>query len=134
MDAKDTPVSSRSTEPSYEAAGTVTTRQVGNESESIAASYLESTGHTIRERNWRTKWCEIDIVSEHAGVLYFTEVKHRTKDDAGDGIAAITPKKLKQMQFAAKLYAMKRPGYDLRLAVIATTGEAPMVTEYLELF
>jgi len=111
----------------------VTTRQVGNDSESAAASYLQDLGHVLRERNWRTKWCEIDIVSEHAGVLHFTEVKHRAKDDAGDGIAAITPKKLKQMQFAAKLYAMKHPGYDLRLVVIATNGESPVVTDYLEL-
>jgi len=131
--AKDSPAVNRNPAPAQVGAATVTTRQVGNESESIAASYLQDLGHVLRERNWRTKWCEIDIVSECDGTLYFTEVKHRAKDDTGDGIAAITPKKLKQMQFAAKLYAMKYPNHDLRLAVVATTGADTTVTQYLEL-
>lgn len=123
----------RSEEISSQQVPQVTTREVGNSSETVAASHLQGIGHTIRERNWRTKWCEIDIVSERDGTLYFTEVKHRATDDNGDGIAAITQKKLQQMQFAARLYAMSRPGYDLRLAVVATTGEHPQVTQYLEL-
>lgn len=110
-----------------------TTRQIGNESEGVATSELVQRGHTIRERNWRTKWCEVDIISEKAGTLYFTEVKHRKNDKAGDGFEAITPKKLRQMKFAAELYATRYPGFDLRLAVAKTTGEPPVLQDYLEL-
>lgn len=112
-----------------------TTRVVGNESESVAAMYLQShLGHAIRERNWRTKWCEIDIVSEKGDTLYFTEVKHRKDDKAGGGIAAITPKKLKQMKFAAELFGISFPERQLRLAVITTSGnEVPVVDDFLEL-
>lgn len=114
-------------------ASSKTTRQIGNESESLVSNELSRQGHTIRERNWRTKWCEVDIVSEKNGTLYFTEVKHRKNDTAGDGFAAITPKKLNQMKFAAELYAAKNPGYHLRLAVAQTTGEPPLLTGYLKI-
>lgn len=110
-----------------------TTRQIGNESEGAVANELIRLGHTIRERNWHTKWCEVDIISEKAGTLYFTEVKHRKNDKAGDGFDAITPKKLQQMKFAAELYAAKNPGFDLRLAAAKTTGEPPVLQDYLEL-
>lgn len=110
-----------------------TTRQIGDDSETVATEYLIRAGHEIIKRNWRTKWCEIDIVSRKDGVVYFTEVKHRKNDQAGGGMEAITPGKLRQMRFSASLYAssLKEP-YDLRLSVIATTGEPPVVVKYLD--
>ncbi len=112
---------------------TRSTRAVGDASESAAAQELERRGHAILDRNWRTRWCEIDIISAFQNTLYFTEVKHRKNDKGGDGFAAITATKLKQMTFAAELYATKHSGYDMRLAVVATTGEPPRVVDYLEL-
>lgn len=111
-----------------------TTRTIGNTSETASAEYLQRQGHEILERNWRTKWCEIDIVSRYHDTLYFTEVKHRKDDRAGGGVAAITPTKLKQMNFAASMYAahVDSRAYDLRLAVITTTGTPPEVTDYLD--
>lgn len=113
-----------------------TTRVVGNKSETVAANYLVHHGHEIIERNWRTRWCEIDIVSRKGEVLYFTEVKHRKNDNAGDGMAAITAKKQQQMTLAARMYVHlheETRGYDLRLVAVSTTGDPPEVTEYLEL-
>ena len=110
-----------------------TTRAIGNASEAIAVEELQRLGHAILERNWRTRWCEVDIISLFQNTLYFTEVKHRKNDKGGDGFAAITATKLKQMKFAAELYAMKHPGYDLRLAVVATTSDPPQFVDYLEL-
>lgn len=109
------------------------TRLIGDASESVVSDFLRLHGHDIRERNWKTKWCEIDIVSQKQQRLYFTEVKHRSSDKAGDGFAAITPKKLRQMAFAAQLYSVKYPGYDLQLAVARTSGSPPQLDEYLEL-
>jgi ribonuclease HII len=111
----------------------ITTKKTGDVSETCAANYLEERGHRIIERNWRTRWCEIDIISEYGTMYYFTEVKHRKSDTQGDGLAAITPKKMKQMSFAATLFASTRESKDLRLIAIATTGTPPVVTEYLEL-
>ncbi len=109
----------------------ITTRAVGDKSEAAAARYLEANGHTIVERNWRTKWCEIDIISRKNNRVYFTEVKHRKNDRSGDGLAAITPKKLKQMRFAAELYAVHHTNTDLQLAALATSGTPARVVDYI---
>ena len=113
--------------------GVQTTRDIGNQSESVVAQYLQAHGHRILERNWRTRWCEIDIVSRMGSTTYFTEVKHRKNDIAGDGFAAITSKKLRQMKFAAELYATTHSTEDLRLTVAATAGNPPRFVELVEL-
>lgn len=112
-----------------------TTRHIGDLSETAAAEALMRDGHEILERNWKTKWCEIDIVSRKEKKFYFVEVKHRKNSDAGDGLAAITPKKLSQMKFAAEVYVQKYKlqGYDRQLMAVATTGDPAVVTDMLEI-
>ena len=100
----------------------MTTRQIGDKGEQAAADWLAADGHEIIARNWRTRYCEIDIVSVKDDVLYFTEVKYRKNDDFGDGLAAITAKKQRQMRFAAELFIAKHPQYegrDMRMLAVA---------------
>ena len=100
----------------------VTTRQIGDRGEQATADWLVADGHEIIARNWRTRYCEIDIVSLKDGTLYFTEVKYRKNDNFGGGLAAITTKKQRQMCFAAELFMAKHPQYegcDMRMLVIA---------------
>ncbi len=112
----------------------LTTRAIGDASETTAAETLVRLGHEILARNWRTRWCEIDIVSRKDDAVYFTEVKHRKNTKYGDGIAAITPQKLRQMRYAAEffIHSKKLKDVDLRLLAVATTGELPEVTEILD--
>lgn len=81
-----------------------TSKEIGNEAENVSCKYLKSIGHKIIERNWKTKVCEIDIISKHENTIYFTEVKYRKNGIAGDGLESITNRKLKQMIFAAENY------------------------------
>jgi len=112
-----------------------TTRSIGDTSESMAAKELIRLGHTIIDRNWKTKYCEIDIVSKKHDTLYFTEVKHRRNALHGDGLEAITPRKRRQMTFAARMYAQahKLADVNLQLLAIATTGDNPMVELVVEI-
>jgi len=115
---------------------TPTTRAIGNASEGEAANYLVRHGHEIIDRNWRTRWCEIDIVSKKGSTLYFTEVKHRKSAMQGGGFAAITKTKQRQMTLAARMYVHlheESMQYDLRLTAMATSGEPPVIEDYLEL-
>lgn len=98
-----------------------TAKDIGNEAESTASDWLTTDGFRIVDRNWKTKFCEIDIVAEKDGTTYFVEVKHRSADSHGGGMAAITSRKLRQMRFAASLYLTNHQG-DARLAVMTTTG------------
>jgi len=111
-----------------------TTRQIGDAGETEAVRYLEGIGHEIIARNWRTKYCEIDIISRCGDTIHFTEVKYRKSALQGDGLAAITPKKQRQMTFAAEFYAARQNlTSNLRLAVISVTGQPATVQAYLEL-
>ena len=80
------------------------TTDIGRQAEEKVAQQLHKNGHKIEVMNWRTRWCEIDIVSVHKSTVYFTEVKFRSSDDWGDGFSYITDKKLKQMKFAAEMW------------------------------
>ncbi|HEX5456640.1 MAG TPA: YraN family protein [Candidatus Saccharimonadales bacterium] len=74
----------------------------GARAEKRTAEYLESAGYKIIGRNWKTKWCEVDIVAEKGKCVYFVEVKYRTSPDQGGGFEYITPRKLRKMELAAR--------------------------------
>lgn len=111
----------------------VSSTEIGNRGEDEVVHYLRKRGHAIRERNWKTTFCEIDIISEQNGTLYFTEVKYRKNTQQGGGILAITPKKLKQMKFAARYYVLKTQtdSYNLELAGASVSGNEFIVDEWV---
>lgn len=111
------------------------TKEIGDQGEEAAATYLRKQGHTILDRNWKTKFCEIDIVSKHQDVIFFTEVKYRKNTQQGGGLSAITLKKRRQMTFAAEYYALTHNiGHtDMRLCVVAVTGSDALIDELIEI-
>ncbi len=114
---------------------TPSTKQIGNVAEETATNHLVNLGHEILERNWKTKFCEIDIVSLKNGVIHFTEVKYRKNANQGGGLSAITAKKLRQMKFAAEFYTLKNKlnNTDMRLVAVSVADDPPVVVDYLEI-
>lgn len=113
-------------------AETSTTRDIGNAGEQAAADWLTADRHEIIARNWRTRYCEIDIVSMKDDVLWFIEVKYRKNDDFGGGLGAITAKKQRQMRFAAEIFIAKNAQYEnysMRIMAISVDGNPPIVKE-----
>lgn len=106
----------------------VTTKKLGDAAETQVAHWLEQNGFSVVERNWRTRCCEIDCVADKNNIRYFIEVKYRSSVRQGGGVAAVTPKKLQQMTFAAELYAAshKYTG-DMRLAVVSVNARSNIV-------
>ena len=85
------------------------TTAIGSSYERAAADYLESIGLYIVEQNWRTKWCEVDIVARsNEGVIHIVEVRYRKVSESGNGIDSITPAKQRQLLHAAKRWLMLR--------------------------
>lgn len=76
----------------------------GNAGEDYAARYLENRGYEIRQRNWRYKQWELDLICEKDDELIFVEVKTRTGRNVQDGIQAVTPAKQKKLYKAATRY------------------------------
>ena len=103
----------------------ITTKELGDKAEDFVAEFLNQEKHEILARNWRTKFCEIDIVSKYGENYYFTEVKFRKNNDFGGGEAAISKNKLDQMRFAAEFFAYKNniKNSEMRLAAAIVEGE-----------
>ncbi|OVE79321.1 hypothetical protein BVY00_00635 [bacterium G20] len=77
---------------------------IGRQAEAAVAADLERQGYKILDLNWKTKLCEIDVIARKDKIIYFVEVKYRAASGQGSGFEYITPKKLGQMQFAARLW------------------------------
>lgn len=113
-----------------------TTKQIGDSAESAVVAELESKGHRVVARNWRTRFCEIDIVTAKGEVLYFTEVKYRKSADYGDGLEAIGAKKQRQIKFATEVFLNKYDQFkDFQIVLLAAdvSGEPPVVNEMVEI-
>jgi len=108
----------------------MSTTDAGRKAEEQVAQMLESQKHKIDAKNWRTRWCEIDIVSTRKKIVYFTEVKFRSSDKWGDGLDYITPKKLKQMKFAAEMWISKndwKGEVQLQVASVNVDGQIELL-------
>ena len=103
----------------------ITTKEFGDKAEDFVAEFLKQEKHEILARNWRTKFCEIDIISKYGENYYFTEVKFRKNNDFGGGEAAISKNKVDQMRFAAEFFAYKNniKNSEMRLAAAIVEGE-----------
>lgn len=104
----------------------------GQLAEAKVAEYLEERGYVIRDRNWKTKQCEVDIIAEKNGCVHFVEVKYRTVSSQGDGFEYITPAKLRQMSFAAEYWvAQNRWEGEYVLSAASVSGPTFQI-EYIE--
>lgn len=84
------------------------TTAIGLRAERQVAAFLERKGFQIVDQNWKTRYCEIDIIALRESTIYFVEVKYRATAKYGSGMEYITHTKLKQMQFAARLWSSWR--------------------------
>jgi putative endonuclease len=77
------------------------TTAIGRAAETAAANYLETHGFTILDRNWRNRWCEIDIVARKDNAVHFVEVKYRRTTAYGAGYDFINYEKANRLTRAA---------------------------------
>lgn len=104
----------------------------GRLAETVAAGYLQAQGYVIAERNWRTRWCEIDIVATLQQKVVLVEVKYRQSPEWGAGLEYITSKKLQQMHFAAQFWCHTHAWQgDYTLGALEVTGNDFTITEWL---
>ena len=90
-------------------------RALGALGERLAADHLRRAGYRIVERNFRTRYGELDIVAAGERFLVFCEVKTRVRGRAGgpdplDSIGRDKRKRLRAM--AAQWLVERRSGMD----------------------
>lgn len=77
---------------------------LGREAESLAARRLVRSGCKLLDRNYRTRWGELDLVMLDRGVVVFVEVKARTRSGFGGPEAAVGPAKRRRIIRSAQVY------------------------------
>ena len=77
--------------------------RVGGLGEETAAQYLLTRGYEVRERNYRTKYGEIDIIAQENDTIVFIEVKTRTGSFALPR-EFVTLAKQKKLRKTAEIY------------------------------
>ncbi len=79
-------------------------KRLGERGEDAAVAYLERTGFTIVERNWRCPAGEVDIIALDEDTLVLCEVKTRKGVGKGTPEDAVTPAKQKRYKRLAEAY------------------------------
>lgn len=92
-------------------------QQLGKYGENLAARFLERQGFQIMERNFRTRWGEIDLIARRNESIHFIEVKSRLVRDYGEPEEAIHRFKKRNLLGAAKMYVASHqlpfPNYQI---------------------
>ena len=76
----------------------------GKFGENLAVNFLKNKGYKIIQRNFRTKYGEIDIIAEKGNFIIFIEVKFRKKRIFGTAEESINYGKLKKIKQTAEYY------------------------------
>lgn len=102
----------------------MSTVEVGQAAETLAANWLTQRGFRIIDRNWRTRWCELDIVAESGGTIHIIEVKYRRRSDFGTGFEYITRDKASRLQRAALMWMHNNHFHNrpYQIDIIAVSG------------
>jgi putative endonuclease len=112
-------------------------RGLGQLGEQLAAEHLERLGFQIVERNYRTRWGELDIVAFDGRTLAFCEVKAR-RLTAGHGspFDGLRPAKRAQVRKMAGSWLIERRerpyANDVRFDAIGVTFDATGALTSLE--
>jgi putative endonuclease len=84
-------------------------QQLGRLGEQLAAEHLIRRGFEIVERNYRTRWGELDIIATDAQALVFCEVKTRRVVQPGaDPLDAVNVRKRSRVRKMAGQWLVAR--------------------------
>jgi len=100
-------------------------RQLGAAGEQLAADHLTRSGFRILDRNYRTRWGELDIIACDERRIVFCEVKCRVATRAGrDPLESVHAAKQAQVRRMAGRWLIEREHpkvRDLRFDAIGVT-------------
>jgi putative endonuclease len=113
-------------------------KELGDRGEDIAAKYLQQQGYRIVQRNYRSRYGEVDIICAQHGILVFVEVKTRTSNAFGSPEESITPTKQAHIRKVALIYLDSYPQAfrEIRFDVIGIlmNGGEPRINHLVAAF
>ncbi len=103
--------------------------------EQLASKYLIDRGYHILQKNFRTRFGEIDIIAQKQRTVIFVEVKARTSDIKGKPYMSVTPRKIAHLKRAIYSFILKNnlSDHKLRFDVISiefTENHVPQIRHF----
>lgn len=98
-------------------------QQTGNWGENVAENFLLNKGFEIRERNYRFKKAEVDLIVFRNGLLVFVEVKVRRSARFGFPETFASTAQLRRIKSASEQYQIENQynGF-IRFDIISILG------------
>lgn len=87
---------------------TQTARDIGNQGENQACAMLKKRGYIVVDRNFRSRFGEIDIIAKKEGVYHFVEVRLRANSDFGTPAETVNAKKRLRIRKTIEYYCLAR--------------------------
>jgi putative endonuclease len=105
----------------------------GSAAEELAMRHLQGKGLRLKERNFRTRVGEIDLIMQQAQTLVFVEVRFRQSSNYGSPAETVTPHKQQRLIRAAMHY-LQRQGLDqpCRFDIVAISGSRQQTIEWIQ--
>jgi putative endonuclease len=103
----------------------VTTREQGEATEKLAAQYLKEQGLKLLDKNFHSRFGELDLVMLDNENLVFVEVRYRRSNNFGSGAETITASKQSKLMKTASVYLQqhaKMNKYPARFDVVSISG------------
>ena len=101
-------------------------RETGSKYESLVCEYLNDHGYTVTDRNFHSKYGEIDIIAVKNSYICFVEVKYRKDTQKGMPQEAINPSKIKKICKTSAYYVFSHSQYSglqIRFDVASVLGD-----------
>lgn len=98
---------------------------LGWRGEEAVLRWLERRGFTFVERNFRTRYGEIDLIMKDGDTLVFIEVKTRRSRSFGAPEESISEKKMERFAAAVDAYQQRHPNVGqcrIDLAIVEWRG------------
>ncbi len=87
--------------------------------EDEAARYLCKQGFVVLKNRYKTKFGEIDLITQKGNLICFVEVKIRQRE--AEALESITPRARKRIENSALMFLSENPefmSYDMRFDVV----------------
>lgn len=109
-------------------------KEVGKSAEDLALKEIKKQGLKVIERNFKTKFGEIDILAKDKEAIVIVEVKAKTQEEFGDPKEAVDWKKQRKLWQLGRFLEMKYPRRSIRIDVVAIKflEDKPPIIEYIK--
>lgn len=86
--------------------------RLGSDAETMAAEYLSQHGLTLKARNYRSRWGEVDLIMNDGDDLVFIEVRCRSGSDFANVAETIDQRKQRRIARTALCYVQENAALD----------------------